>query len=130
MSLVATLEGDGGFKALDSWLAEVPLSASAAAESALHEIGRWVFKESQQLVPVDKGVLKASGGLNFVGKGFDALAVINYGVYYAIYVHEDVGKYHPNGQAKFVENPLRRAQAFASQWVAGRVATSLRGPSF
>lgn len=27
---------------------------------------------------------------------------------YAVYVHEDLSVYHPNGQAKFMEDPARR----------------------
>lgn len=130
MTLAFSIKGDGGFAELDAWLANAPAVAGVGAEAAIKEIGQWVFDESQRLVPVDTGVLKATGSLQFEGGGFDTVAVISYFIFYAIYVHEDLTKHHPNGQAKFIEDPMRRVGQFAGALVAERVSSALRGPRF
>lgn len=34
--------------------------------------------------------------------------IVGYTAAYAVYVHEDLTAFHPNGQAKFLEQPLRQ----------------------
>lgn len=34
--------------------------------------------------------------------------VVGYRAHYAIYVHENLEAYHPNGQAKYLETPIRK----------------------
>lgn len=81
-------------------------------------------RESQKLVPVDTGNLKASAFARVEGTGYNTVGSVGYTAAYAIYVHENVqmklkgqprsgsrGKYwDPQGraQAKFLEEPARR----------------------
>lgn len=82
-------------------------------------------RESQMVVPVDFGPLKASAYTRAQGKGIDTVVTVGYTAAYALYVHEQVGmkmKGQPRtapskgnywdpagrGQAKFLEEPMRR----------------------
>jgi|SRR6185503_6729373 len=87
--------------------------------------GLTLQRESQRLVPVDYGVLKASAYTRVTGRGYNTQANVGYTAAYAIYVHENlemrlrgVPRPHPHrgrywdpqgrGQSKFLEEPSRR----------------------
>ncbi len=95
--------------------------------------GLLLQRASQEIVPVDKGPLKASAFTrNVGGSGFDTDIVVGYTQNYVVYVHEDLEKAHgtafnekyaeqiadpknkqfhsrgPNQQAKFLEQPARQ----------------------
>jgi hypothetical protein len=95
------------------------------AERGLKKAGLFLQRESQKLVPVDFGNLKASAFTRAEGKGFDTAVSVGYTAGYALYVHEAVGMvlkgqarsapskgryWDPQGraQAKFLEEPARR----------------------
>ena len=94
--------------------------------------GLLLQRKSQEVVPVDKGPLKASAFTrNVGGSGFKTDIIVGYTQSYAVYVHEDLEKAHgrvyneryaeqiadpenkqfhsrgPNQQAKFLEQPAR-----------------------
>jgi len=75
--------------------------------------GLFLQRESQEIVPFDKGFLKASGGARYgwpreEGVGFDIAVAVGYSANYALYVHENLTARHdPGKQAKFLEQPLR-----------------------
>lgn len=87
----------------------------------------YLQRESQKLVPIEYGVLRASAFTRVTGKGFNTVANVGYTATYAIYVHENVemrgrglprpsgkGNYWDpagRGQAKFLEFPARRDAA-------------------
>lgn len=78
----------------------------------LVEALRPTFDESQILVPVKTGALKASGFLKTGKFRGVTTAEIGYGAggdpFYATKVHEDLDVFHkPPTQAKFLEQPLR-----------------------
>lgn len=91
----------------------------------LLKAGLVLQRESQRVVPVDTGNLKASAFTNLKGKDFGTSVTVGYTANYALYVHEAVemrlkgqqrrppakGRYwDPQGraQAKFLEEPARR----------------------
>lgn len=86
----------------------------AAAEEVVGEAAQLVFHESQRLVPVDTGALKASGRVTQDGLE----AAISYGgedgagrngqdtAAYAVPQHERLDFEHSNGQAKYLETAL------------------------
>lgn len=95
-------------------------------ELGLKTAGLFLQRESQLLVPVDFGVLKASAFTRAEGKGFSTVVLVGYTAFYAMFVHEMVemkGKGLPRrapsqgnywdpagrGQAKFLEAPARDA---------------------
>ncbi len=72
-----------------------------------------IFQESQRLVPVDRGPLKASGFIEVRKTAGGAQAAIGYGRYgrptYAAFVHERLDLRHaPPTQAKFLEEPIMK----------------------
>jgi len=62
-----------------------------------------IYNESQELVPVATGKLKASGKKEYNREGG---STVSYQTDYGLYVHEDLEKHHPNGIAKFLEIPF------------------------
>jgi hypothetical protein len=92
------------------------LAIRDAMQKALEQIILEVYKESQILVPVKTGALKASGRITKATEAFEnGIYDVNveYGndtdVDYAVYVHEDLTKFHQAPtQAKFLEIPLAR----------------------
>lgn len=81
-------------------------------ERGMKEAGRLLLRESQKIVPVDTGALRASGRVRSEGKGVDIEVIVSYSTWYAIYVHEILWYYHkPPTQAKFLETPFRRLKS-------------------
>jgi hypothetical protein len=98
---------------------------AAGVSRGLRLAGLHLQRESQRVVPVDLGNLKASAFTRATGKGYDTVVNIGYTATYAIFVHENVemkwkglprhapskGRYwdpQGRGQAKFLEEPARR----------------------
>lgn len=78
------------------------------AEVGMKKAVAYLLRESQKIVPVDTGALKASGHVVVQGSGFDTRAFVVYSTGYAIFVHEDLNARHKKGKyAKYVERPLR-----------------------
>jgi len=66
-----------------------------------------VMNESKRECPVDKGFLRASGVVGEPRVASDGFAItLEYPMEYAVYVHENLEANHPNGKAKFLEDPL------------------------
>ena len=101
------------------------VAMSLGCSRGLRLAGLMLQRESQRVVPVDYGVLKASAFTRATGSGFSTQVTVGYTANYAIYVHENVemklkgqprlpphkGKYwdpQGRGQAKFLEEPARR----------------------
>lgn len=84
-----------------------------AFQVGVRKAGYYIFQLSQTLVPVDTGFLKASGKMKFGGSGTQFTFTIEYTAPYAIFVHEDLSVYHPNGQAKFLEAAMRQGRGYA-----------------
>lgn len=80
----------------------------ADTEVAVRRMLQPVFDRSQELVPVDKGPLKASGYLETQVRRGKVVGEVGYGKGgvppYAVIVHEDLDKQHDSPtQAKFLE---------------------------
>lgn len=107
----------------------------AAAEAALDAAAQLIFDESQRLVPVDTGALKASGQVTRDG----LTATIAYGQQdnagrgsrdtadYAPIVHERMDTHHPVGQAKFLEVPLHSEAAKVGEILAEGIRKAISG---
>jgi len=76
---------------------------------ALMKGGLFLQRKSQNLVPIDTNVLRASAETQIVkADGLDIEVTMGYGTDYGIYVHENLEMRHkPGKSAKFVEIPLR-----------------------
>lgn len=63
-------------------------------------------------VPVDTGALRSSGRVTNTGSnGAVPVANVEYSTDYAVYQHEALDWNHDEGQAKFLEEPLRTSRA-------------------
>lgn len=116
-----------------------PLIAGVAALAvavpvALHEGAERILDASQPLVPVEEGILKASGRVEQDG----ITTVVTYGRdddgdgthapsnQYVIPVHENLEANHPNGgQAKFLEDAASTAALDAMEAVAMSLRAAL-----
>lgn len=86
--------------------------------------GKFLWRKSLDVVPVDKDILKPSGYTRATGKGFDTVVTVGYTTSYAIYVHEDLTARHKPGKtAKYLENPARenRDRILEIIWKASRL---------
>jgi len=82
-------------------------ATAKGVEVGLIRAGFFLLRESQILVPIDTGALRASGQERAEGSGFDTVVTVSYGTKYAVYVHEDLGAQHaPGKEAKFLQKPL------------------------
>lgn len=97
----------------------------AGVQRGLKKAGLALQRESQRVVPVDTGNLKASAFTRAEGAGYDTTVHVGYTAAYALHVHENVemklkgqprntqGRYwdpQGRGQAKFLEEPARRME--------------------
>jgi len=100
-------------------------TSTRALAAALYQEGEQLIAEAKQETPVDTGALRASGHVQQptingrqveVVAGFGGVAAP-----YAVYVHEDLTKHHPVGNAKFLENPAKRRASGMADRVASRL---------
>lgn len=96
-----------GVRAIKEYLGSRHQKATAKGlRVGLLKAGLFLQRESQKLVPIDTGALKASANTRIEGEGLDSSVVVSYGTEYAIYVHENLEAHHPVGQAKYLSTPL------------------------
>lgn len=85
----------------------------ATSKPALQYALQPIYDDSQVLVPVDKGPLKASGFIEVRDTARGVTGVVGYAKggnpHYAVYVHERMDLQHSAPtQAKFLEEPVMR----------------------
>lgn len=121
-----------GDKKLLNLLATGGPAAAQATGRAIYEEAQIIFAESQRLVPVRTGALRASGQV-FPPKvsGNDIEVEMGYGgaaAPYAIYVHERLDLSHDAPtSAKFLETPVLQAADKIASRIADRVDATLKG---
>lgn len=93
--------------------------------AAIYQEAQIEMTESKRRVPVDTGVLRASG---FVAeperKGKSISVTLSYGgaaEVYAIVQHENLEYFHRVGQAKFLESVLNESRPHMAGRIAARV---------
>lgn len=112
-------------------LAVAPEIAVRAMASALYTEGQSILSDSQPLVPVETGTLRASGAVELPAiSGTAVEVVIGYGGAaqdYAIVQHEHLEFAHPHGgQAKFLEQPALEHGATMEPRLGERLAAALQ----
>lgn len=100
------------------------LRDGVAIDEGLKKCAEILLKKSQELVPVDKGPLKASGKVISNGKkGMAANYTVFYGgpsAPYAFIVHERLGVHHkPPTQAKYLSDAVNAVRGTMT-WTLGR----------
>lgn len=80
-------------------------------KQGMTQAGEFVKIESQDDVPVATGALRDSAYVRIEGSGTDTHAFVGYAAPYALPVHENLEKKHPQGRAKFLERAARQNRA-------------------
>lgn len=98
----------------------------AAMPQVLNEEAQMIFRDSQRLVPVKTGVLRASGQIVPPRKkGNNYEVVIGYGgsaSSYALEQHENLLYRHKEGKAaKYLETPAQQRAAKMPEMIANRL---------
>lgn len=95
---------------------------SRAVLEGMVAAAEWLLRKSQEIVPVDKGVLFDSGHVEIIKDGRRKEVVVMYDAPYAVFVHEDLTKKHAQGkEAKFLEKPYRQGIQVMGRIVANRI---------
>ena len=94
--------------------------------AALYTEAQVIMTASKRLVPVETGILRASGQVAMPERNGRRISVtLSYGGAaepYAIVQHESLDFKHPNGgQAKFLEQPLNEAMSDMNARLAARL---------
>ena len=96
-------------------LARLPNALEECVRDAVVKYANQVADTARELVPVDTGRLRNSISVIVRGKR-DVLIVAS--AEYALFVHEDLRAYHPNGRAKFIEIPFLLLPQFVQDEVS------------
>ena len=96
-------------------------AARAGAERGLRLAAEHVLGESRKEVPVQDGILMASGRAEVSG----LTAAVSYNTVYARRQHEELGWRHDRGKAKYLEEPLLRAGPVAQQMISQAIRSAL-----
>jgi hypothetical protein len=102
-----------------------------AANAALYQEANSIMNESKQIVPVDTGVLKASGRVEKpVDDGYTIGVTLGYGgaaSAYAEIVHEDpTARHKPGKQYKYLEVPILNRLPQLKKNVTERIAKAAK----
>lgn len=132
--------------------AEIKRQAALRAQAVMDGMelaGKHLLRASRKLVPVDYGILKASGFVRSTHRNRKFAVTVGYSAEYAVYVHENLDALHgaafnrayakelaakpktgpfrhsrgPNQQAKFLEVPAKREAKVMAQ-IIREAATS------
>lgn len=90
-----------------------------AFEKGIHAMTEFLLEESLKVAPEKTGEMKASARTQYTGRGRFCRGRVSYNTRYAIYVHEDVDKFHaPPTYAKFLSRPAyeKRGQMNQKFW--------------
>ena len=103
----------GEIQLLANALKRIPSHMPNILEKSIYEEANVIFNESQKLVPVDTGALRASGFVHAPRRENNRVFVrVTYGgpaAHYALYVHENLyARHDAPTQAKYLETPLYR----------------------
>lgn len=118
-------------KILADAIKRVPGHMPNLLEKAIYEEANVIFNESQKIVPVDTGALRASGFVHAPRHENNRTFVrVTYGgpaAHYALYVHENLYSRHDAPtQAKYLETPLYRQVPVLIKNLATRINHMMR----
>jgi len=118
-------------KFLADALARIPKEMPETLGKAIYEEANVIFNESQKIVPVDTGALRASGVVHPPKTEHGRTSVrVTYGgpaATYALYVHENLyARHNAPTQAKYLETPLYRQVPVIIKNLAIRISHMIR----
>lgn len=93
--------------------------------AAIYQEAQIEMTESKRRVPIDTGVLRASGFVAPPERNGNHISVtLSYGGaadHYAIVQHENLEFHHKHGQAKYLESVLNESRSYMAARIAKRV---------
>lgn len=93
---------------------------------AVDMFGEHVIGKAQQVTPVKTGALQNSGTtLPAVASGSGISKTIGFNTNYAAAVHERLDQFHSQGEAKFLETPMRTEAAKLRPFVEAEMRKAL-----
>jgi len=93
-----------------------------AAQNAIDQFAEHLVGDAQELAPVDTGALKASAtAADAKIEGNLIKGEAGFNTDYAAAVHERLEVHHPQGQAKYLEDAMRKNAAKMGPFVADQV---------
>lgn len=113
----------GVFRSLSSGVrTKMTQLRSRTALARVHAVENFAEIEMEEMhrrVPKDTGDLDDSGYIGPVVLLPNGVIRITLGfnIFYAVYVHEDLEAFHPNGEAKFVESVLNESKKYFNERV-------------
>jgi len=97
-----------GVEEIKKNLVRASINVHVGLARGLKKAGLLVQRESQKIVPVDLGNLKASAFTRKMGSGLGVCVLVGYTASYAVYVHENLeAKHKPGKTAKFLEKAAK-----------------------
>ena len=104
MVISKTIGVEDNLRAFNAYRREI----GRGVERAVRKANEYLLKETLPVTPKDKGILRDSGKVNINGRGVNTTGFVSFSAPYAVYVHEDLSKYHaPGTYAKFLERTAR-----------------------
>jgi hypothetical protein len=92
---------------------------------ALYQEAQIELTEIKKRTPVDTGALRASERLEGPNRNGRQISVTvlagGPSAPYAFFVHEDLEAYHKQGEARYIENPLKESAPYLPARVAKRI---------
>lgn len=123
MSVRIDIKGD---KELAAALKKAGNAGPKALDAALYAEATEIFAESQKIVPVDTGVLRASGVVEGPKNGEVLIGYGGAAKSYALVQHENLEYRHAEGKsAKYLEKPFTEALTGLKSRLAQRVVNEL-----
>lgn len=120
-----------GHKEMTAKLAAMPAGVSALLDNELKAIGNELHGEAQRLAPINKDLTAPNRG-NLRRSGY-VESLPNHGVEvgftaaYALRQHEELSYVHVDGEAKYLETPLKRNSDEYRKRIGRIVHRRLRG---
>lgn len=98
------------------------------AELGVFKATEFNKRQSVKVTPIEYGDLRKSARTQYTGSGYEKKGLITFNTDYAIYVHEDLTKYHaPGTYAKYLQRPVWENRAITSQIIRDEISHAQRG---
>ncbi|MHA1344985.1 MAG: hypothetical protein ACTSO3_01160 [Candidatus Heimdallarchaeaceae archaeon] len=116
-----------GVKAIKKAMKKANTLLGDGQRKGLIKGGLYIQRKSQQVVPVEYGILKNSAGTKAIGHGWYTDVIVYYTASYAVYVHERVDLRHKPGKyAKFLERPVRENMSRLLLIISGEMSKHMK----
>lgn len=114
-----------GADVVSAKLARMASRLPGVVSAAMYAEAEIEMAEAKRRTPWDTGALRSSGHVQPPRRDGSGVSVtLGFGgsaAPYAIFVHENLEAFHPNGQAKFLESTLTESSPYMADRIAKRI---------